>query len=49
MHVYFMNCYIFPRIPDGLGAIQNRNGLIDIFVNCELDSDKVNEYAKVSK
>ena len=43
------NGYVFPRIPDGLAAIQNRDGLIDIFVNHELALDKVNEYAKVSK
>ncbi len=26
------NGYIFPRIPDGLAAIQNRDGLIAIFL-----------------
>ena len=43
------NEYVFPGIPDGLAAIQNKDGLIDIFVNHELSLDKVNEYAKVSK
>jgi hypothetical protein len=43
------NGYVFPRIPDGLALVHNRDGLVDIFVNHELDLDKVNEYAKVSK
>jgi Bacterial protein of unknown function (DUF839) len=43
------NGYVFPRVPDGLGLIQNRDGLVDIFVNHELALDEVNEYAKVSK
>ncbi len=43
------NGYVFPRLPDGLASIPNRNGLVDIFVNHELSLDKVNEYAKVSK
>ena len=44
------NGYVFPRLPDGLGFIHDRDdGLIDIFVNHELALDKVNEYAKVSK
>lgn len=43
------NGYIFPRLPDGLASIHNRDGFIDIFVNHELALDKVNEYAKVSK
>ena len=43
------NGYMFPQIPDGLAAIQNRDGLIDIFINHELALDKVNEYSKVSK
>jgi hypothetical protein len=43
------NGYVFPRLPDGLGLIHNRDGFIDIFVNHELALDKVNEYAKVSK
>ncbi|HET7643755.1 MAG TPA: hypothetical protein VFK40_09625, partial [Nitrososphaeraceae archaeon] len=43
------NGYVFPRTPDGLGAITNTDGLIDIFVNHELSLDDVNEYAKVSK
>ena len=36
-------------LPNGLAAIQNKDGLIDIFVNHELSLDEVNEYAKVSK
>ena len=43
------NGYVFPRLPDGLGSISKRDGLVDIFVNHELSLDKVNEYAKVSK
>ena len=43
------NGYVFPRLPDGLASIPNRDGLVDIFVNHELSLDKVNEYAKVSK
>ena len=43
------NGYVFPRLPDGLASITNRDGLVDIFVNHELSLDKVNEYAKVSK
>jgi uncharacterized protein DUF839 len=43
------NGYVFPRLPDGLGLIHNRDGLINIFVNHELALDEVNEYAKVSK
>jgi hypothetical protein len=43
------NGYVFPRLPDGLASINNRDGLVDIFVNHELSLDKVNEYAKVSK
>ena len=43
------NGYVFPRLPDGLALIHNRDGLVDIFVNHELALDKVNEYAKVSK
>jgi hypothetical protein len=43
------NGYVFPRLPDGLALIHNRDGLIDIFVNHELALDKVDEYAKVSK
>lgn len=44
------NGYVFPRLPDGLGFIHDRDdGLIDIFVNHELALDIVNEYAKVSK
>ena len=43
------NGYVFPRLPDGLASIPNRDGLIDIFVNHELALDKVNEYAKVSQ
>ena len=43
------NGYVFPRLPDGLALIPNRDGLVDIFVNHELSLDKVNEYAKISK
>ena len=43
------NGYVFPRLPDGLASIPNRDGLVDIFVNHELSLDKVNEYAKISK
>lgn len=43
------NGYVFPRIPDGLAAIQNKDGLTDIFINHELALDKVNEYTKVSQ
>ena len=43
------NGYVFPRLPDGLASIHNRDGLVDIFVNHELSLDKVNEYAKISK
>jgi hypothetical protein len=43
------NGYVFPRLPDGLSSIHNRDGLVDIFVNHELSLDKVNEYAKISK
>ena len=43
------NGYVFPRLPDGLASLPNRDGLVDIFVNHELSLDKVNEYAKISK
>lgn len=43
------NGYVFPRLPDGLGLIHNRDGLINIIVNHELAVGEVNEYAKVSK
>jgi len=36
------NGYVFPRLPDGLALIHNRDGLVNIFVNHELALDKVN-------
>ncbi|MGD1835207.1 MAG: alkaline phosphatase PhoX [Nitrososphaeraceae archaeon] len=41
--------YKFPSIPDGIGVIANKEGLVDIFINHELRINNVNEYAKISK
>ena len=41
--------YTFQRTPDGLGALVPKNGIINIFVNHELEHDEDGQYAKVSK
>jgi hypothetical protein len=41
--------YTFQRTPDGLGALVPKNGIINIFVNHELEHDEGGQYAKVSK
>lgn len=41
--------YTFQRTPDGMGALVNKNGTIDVFVNHELEQAEDGEYAKVSK
>jgi hypothetical protein len=43
------NGYSFPGIPDGLGAVGNENGTVDIFVNHEYDIEENGQNAKVSK
>ena len=41
--------YTFPRVPDGLGAMINKDGTISVFINHELENGEDGEYAKISK
>jgi hypothetical protein len=43
------NGFSFPGIPDGLGAVDNENGTVDVYVNHEYDSKENGQHAKVSK
>jgi hypothetical protein len=43
------NGFSFPGIPDGLGAIEIKNGTTDLYVNHEYDSEENGQHAKVSK
>jgi hypothetical protein len=43
------NGYSFQKTPDGMGALYNKDGTIDVIINHELDHNEDGEYAKVSK
>ncbi|HEY7109285.1 MAG TPA: hypothetical protein VH415_07660 [Nitrososphaeraceae archaeon] len=44
------NGFSFPGIPDGLGAVEMEDGVIDLYVNHEYDSkENEGQHAKVSK
>ena len=44
------NNYTFANIPDGLGAVQVKNGTVDVFVNHELENETdQGGFAKVSR